>query len=143
MRATTLAVVRIGHTKQRGSSPSKVFARHKGQGGAPTPQGYGRSSDQGKLVSAIRVFLVAKQGVDGRDEHGHDDSGLRAPPRIKTFVRPDSATDVPEDDFDVAVLAGAIKDTKEDAADATDAWQRDKLAHKLDQLRALQAALAR
>ena len=39
------------------------------------------------------------------------------------------------------VLAGVIKDTEEDVADATDDWQRDKLSHKLDQLKALQAAL--
>ncbi|MGA7489239.1 MAG: F0F1 ATP synthase subunit epsilon [Xanthobacteraceae bacterium] len=48
---------------------------------------------------------------------------------------------VPVDEFDVGALAGVIKDTEEDAADATDGWQRDKLAHKLDQLKALQAAL--
>ncbi len=48
---------------------------------------------------------------------------------------------VPVDEFDVAALAGVIKDAEEDAADATDGWQRDKLAHKLDQLKALQAAL--
>ena len=48
---------------------------------------------------------------------------------------------VPVDEFDVAQLAGVIKDTEEDVADATDDWQRDKLAHKLDQLKALQAAL--
>jgi hypothetical protein len=45
------------------------------------------------------------------------------------------------DEFDVAVLAGVIKDTEEDVADATDDWKRDKLSHKLDQLKALQAAL--
>jgi F-type H+-transporting ATPase subunit epsilon len=49
---------------------------------------------------------------------------------------------VPREDFDVAVLAGTIKDTEEDVADATDDWKRDKLAHKLAQLKALQAALA-
>ena len=49
---------------------------------------------------------------------------------------------VPLEEFDVAVLAGEIKDTEEDVADATDDWQRDKLAHKLEQLKALQAALA-
>ena len=49
---------------------------------------------------------------------------------------------VPLEDFDVAVLAGVIKDTEEDVADATDGWQRDKLSHKLSQLKALQAALA-
>jgi hypothetical protein len=39
------------------------------------------------------------------------------------------------------LLAGGIKDTEEDVADATDGWRRDKLAHRLDQLKALQAAL--
>jgi F-type H+-transporting ATPase subunit epsilon len=48
---------------------------------------------------------------------------------------------VPREDFDAAVLAGTIKDTEEDVADATDDWKRDKLAHKLAQLKALQAAL--
>ena len=49
---------------------------------------------------------------------------------------------VPLEEFDRAVLAGEIKDTEEDVADSTDGWQRDKLAHRLDQLKALQAALA-
>jgi F-type H+-transporting ATPase subunit epsilon len=48
---------------------------------------------------------------------------------------------VPGDEFDVAELAGVIKDTEEDVADETDGWKRDKLAHKLDRLKALQAAL--
>jgi F-type H+-transporting ATPase subunit epsilon len=48
---------------------------------------------------------------------------------------------VPLEEFDRAVLAGEIKDTEEDVADATDGWRRDKLAHRLDQLKALQAAL--
>jgi F-type H+-transporting ATPase subunit epsilon len=49
---------------------------------------------------------------------------------------------VPVEDFDPAVLAGEIKDTEEDVADTKDDWQRDKLAHRLDQLKALQAALS-
>jgi F-type H+-transporting ATPase subunit epsilon len=48
---------------------------------------------------------------------------------------------VPVDEFDVEMLAGTIKDTEEDVADEKDAWKRDKLAHKLEQLKALQAAL--
>ena len=48
---------------------------------------------------------------------------------------------VPREDFDVAVLAGEIKDAEEDVADEQDARKRDKLAHKLAQLKALQAAL--
>jgi F-type H+-transporting ATPase subunit epsilon len=49
---------------------------------------------------------------------------------------------VPVDEFDVAQLAGVIQDTAEDVADETHEWKRDKLAQKLDRLRALQAALA-
>ena len=48
---------------------------------------------------------------------------------------------VPVDEFDVAELAGVIKDTEEDVADETDGWKRDKVAQKLDRLKALQAAL--
>jgi F-type H+-transporting ATPase subunit epsilon len=48
---------------------------------------------------------------------------------------------VPREDFDAAALAGTIKDIEEDVADATDDWKRDKLSHKLAQLKALQAAL--
>ena len=47
----------------------------------------------------------------------------------------------PLDDFDRTVLAGQIKDAEEDVADAKEDGQRDKLAHKLEQLKALQAAL--
>jgi F-type H+-transporting ATPase subunit epsilon len=50
-------------------------------------------------------------------------------------------TAVPLEEFDLAVLAGAIKDTEEDVADTKDDWRRDKLARRLDQLRALHAAL--
>ncbi len=45
---------------------------------------------------------------------------------------------VPVNEFDVAALAGMIKDTEEDVADEKDGWNRDKLAQKLDRLKALQ-----
>jgi F-type H+-transporting ATPase subunit epsilon len=45
-------------------------------------------------------------------------------------------------DFDLALLANEIKDTEEDVADAKDDAQRDLFARHLDQLKALQAALA-
>jgi F-type H+-transporting ATPase subunit epsilon len=48
---------------------------------------------------------------------------------------------VPRDEFDPTVLAGVIKDTEDDLAKATDGWRRDKLSHKVDQLKALQAEL--
>jgi F-type H+-transporting ATPase subunit epsilon len=46
------------------------------------------------------------------------------------------------EDFDLVSLADDIRDTEEDVADCKDDAQRDKLARRLDQLRALQAALA-
>lgn len=49
---------------------------------------------------------------------------------------------VPVENFDRDVLAGEIRDTAEDAADSKDDWQRDKLARRLEQLKALQAALS-
>ena len=51
----------------------------------------------------------------------------------------DTAT--PLEDFDTAHLATEIKNTEEDAADAKDGRTRDKLEHRLSQLRALQAAV--
>ena len=48
---------------------------------------------------------------------------------------------VPLDDFDRSLLAGQIKDAEEDVTDAKEDWQRDKLARKLEQLKALEAAL--
>jgi F-type H+-transporting ATPase subunit epsilon len=45
-------------------------------------------------------------------------------------------------DFDMATLVAEIKDAEEDMADATDQALRDELVRHLDQLKALQAALA-
>ena len=50
---------------------------------------------------------------------------------------------VPRADFDMAALAGEIKDAEEDVGDATDDAQRDRLARHLEQLKSLQTALAR
>jgi F-type H+-transporting ATPase subunit epsilon len=45
------------------------------------------------------------------------------------------------EDFDLESLADDIRDTEEDVTDCKDDAQRDKLVRRLDQLRALQAAL--
>ena len=45
-------------------------------------------------------------------------------------------------DFDMALLAVEIKDAEEDVADCQDDAERDRLARHLDQLKALQTALA-
>jgi len=47
----------------------------------------------------------------------------------------------PLEDFDTATLAAQIRDTEEDVADAKDGRVKDKLEHRLSQLRALQAAV--
>ena len=45
------------------------------------------------------------------------------------------------DELDRGVLAGQIKDLEEDVADAAEGPVRDRAAQRLDQLRAVQAAL--
>ena len=47
------------------------------------------------------------------------------------------------DDLDRDVLAGQIKDLEEDVADAPEGHMRDHAAQRLDQLKAVQAALGR
>jgi len=42
---------------------------------------------------------------------------------------------------DTFFVAGEPELTEEELAEATDDWRRDKLSHKVDQLRALQAEL--
>ncbi len=48
---------------------------------------------------------------------------------------------VPLAEVDPTVIADEIRDAEEDVADATDDATRDRLQHKLDQLRGVQAAL--
>jgi F-type H+-transporting ATPase subunit epsilon len=47
------------------------------------------------------------------------------------------------EDIDRDALAAQIKNLEEDVADATDGQQRDRAAQRLDQLKAVQAALGR
>jgi len=47
----------------------------------------------------------------------------------------------PVEDLDRDVLAGQIQDLEEDVADATEGAARDRAAQRLDQLKAVQAAL--
>jgi F-type H+-transporting ATPase subunit epsilon len=54
-------------------------------------------------------------------------------------VLADSA--MPVDELDREVLAGQIKDLEEDVADATEGPARDRAAHRLDQLKAVQQVL--
>ena len=121
-------------------SPERLlFAGEVGQVDLPGSEGdLGVLAGHAPLVTALRpgILVVFREGGDlrvvvngGFAEVGP--SGLT--------VLADMA--VPVEEFDQTVLAGEIKDTEEDVADATDGWQRDKLAKRLDQLKALQAAL--
>ena len=84
------------------------------------------------LLAVVLVIPLAAAGLLALLE------GYRLPSGLNVLA--DVA--VPVDEFDASALADVIKDTEEDVADATDGWQRDKLSHKLSQLKALQAALA-
>ena len=121
-------------------SPEKLlFAGEVAQVDLPGSEGdMGVLAGHAPLVTALRpgILVVYREGGDlrvvvngGFAEVGP--SGLT--------VLADMA--VPVDDFDRAALAGEIKDTEEDLTDTSDGWQRDKLARRLDQLKALQAAL--
>jgi F-type H+-transporting ATPase subunit epsilon len=122
-------------------SPEKLlFAGDVDQVDLPGSEGdLGVLAGHAPLVTALRpgIIVVFREGGDlrvvvngGFAEVGP--SGLT--------VLADMA--VPVEEFDQAVLAGEIKDAEEDFADVTDGWQRDKLIHRLEQLKALQAALS-
>ena len=122
-------------------SPEKLlFAGDVGQVDLPGSEGdLGVLAGHAPMVTALRpgIIVVFREGGDlrvvvngGFAEVGP--SGLT--------VLADMA--VPVGEFDQTVLAGEIKDTEEDFADTTDGRQREKLAHRLEQLKALQAALS-
>ena len=122
-------------------SPERLlFAGDVGQVDLPGSEGdLGVLAGHAPLVTALRpgIIVVYRAGDDMRVVVN---GGFAEVGPAGLTVLADMA--VPVEDFDRAVLAGEIKDTEEDAADATDGWQRDKLAHRLDQLKALQHALS-
>jgi F-type H+-transporting ATPase subunit epsilon len=121
-------------------SPEKLlFAGDVGQVDLPGSEGdLGVLAGHAPLVTALRpgIIVVYREGGDLRVVVN---GGFAEVGPAGLTVLADMA--VPVEEFDRTVLAGEIKDTEEDAADATDSWQRDKLARRLDQLKALQAAL--
>jgi F-type H+-transporting ATPase subunit epsilon len=121
-------------------SPEKLlFSGEVNQVDLPGAEGdFGVLANHAPLVSTLRPGILVI-----RDERGElpvvVNGGFAEIGSNGLTVLADMA--VPREDFDVAVLAGVIKDTEEDVADEQDARKRDKLAHKLAQLKALQAAL--
>jgi F-type H+-transporting ATPase subunit epsilon len=122
-------------------SPEKLlFAGDVGQVDLPGSEGdLGVLADHAPLVTALRPGIIVVYR-DAGDMRIVVDGGFAEVGPGGLTVLADSA--VPLEEFDRAGLAGQIKDTEEDVADASDGWQRDKLTHRLDQLKALQQALS-
>jgi len=122
-------------------SPEKVlFDSQVVQVDVPGSEGYfGVLARHAPLITTLRPGVLVIYGEGGEQLRVVVNGGFAEVGPSGLTVLADTA--VPIDEFDLAVLAGTIKDTEEDVADSTDDWQRDKLSRKLEQLRALQAAL--
>jgi len=104
----------------------------------------GSEGDFGVLAGHAPIVTTLRPGIlvvyrDGGDLRVVVNGGFAEVSPAGLTVLADMA--VPPDEFDPTVLTGVIKGTEEDVAKATDGWRRDKLSHKLDQLKALQAEL--
>ncbi|HEY2229523.1 MAG TPA: F0F1 ATP synthase subunit epsilon [Xanthobacteraceae bacterium] len=121
-------------------SPEKLlFAGDVTQVDLPGSEGdLGVLAKHAPLVTELRpgIIVVFREGGDLRIVVS---GGFAEVGPAGLTVLADTA--IPLADFDGAGLVGEIKDTEEDIADTTDGRQRDKLTHRLDQLKALQAAL--
>jgi F-type H+-transporting ATPase subunit epsilon len=105
----------------------------------------GAEGDMGILAGHAPLVTTLRPGIvtifrEGRSEPIVVTGGFAEVGPGGLTVLADKA--VPRESFDLAMLGAEIKDAEEDVADAADAAQRDKLAHHLAQLKALQAALA-
>jgi len=91
------------------------------------------------LVTALRPGIVTVMAAGKREPFVVVGGFAEVGPGGLTILA-DSAT--PRDAFDAASLADEIRDAEEDVADAKDEQSRDRLAHRLEQLKTLQAALS-
>jgi F-type H+-transporting ATPase subunit epsilon len=122
-------------------SPERIlFSGQVNQVDVPGAEGdFGVLANHAPLVSTVRPGILLIYNERGEKLPIVINGGFAEVSPAGLTVLADMA--VPRDEFDVAVLAGEIKDTEEDVADEQDAWKRDKLANRLAQLKALQAAL--
>ena len=121
-------------------SPEKLaFSGEVDQVDVPGVEGdFGVLAGHAPIVTTLRPGILVIFGESGELPIVVNGGFAEVGPTGLTVL---ADTAVPRDEFDAAVLAGVIKDIEEDVADADDNWKRDKLGHKLDQLKALQAAL--
>ena len=121
-------------------SPEKLlFAGEVAQVDLPGSEGdMGVLANHAPLVTTLRPGIIVVYRNDG-DMRIVVNGGFAEVGPAGLTVLADMA--VPLEEYDRSLLAAEIKDTEEDVADATDGWQRDKLARRLQQLKALQEAL--
>jgi F-type H+-transporting ATPase subunit epsilon len=121
-------------------SPEKLlFSGDVEQVDVPGSEGdFGVLAGHAPFVTTVRPGILTLYGQDGPLKVVVNGGFAEVNPQGLTVLA-DMA--VPLDDFDRSQLASQIKDAEEDVADAKEGWQRDKLAHKLEQLKALQAVL--
>ena len=105
----------------------------------------GAEGDMGILAGHAPLVTTLRPGIvtifrEGRREPIVVTGGFAEVGPAGLTVLADKA--VPRESVDLAILSTEIKDAEEDAADATDAAQRDKIVRHLEQLKALQTALA-
>ena len=121
-------------------SPEKLlFAGEVAQVDLPGSEGdMGVLADHAPLVTTLRPGIIAVYRNEGNIRIVVNGGFAEVGPAGLTVLA-DMA--VPIEEFDRSLLSGEIDDTEEDVADSTDGWQRDKLARRLQQLKALQEAL--
>jgi F-type H+-transporting ATPase subunit epsilon len=105
----------------------------------------GTEGDMGILPGHAPLVTTLRPGIvtifrEGRREPVVVIGGLAEVSPAGLTVLADKA--VARENFDLALLAGEIKDTEEDVADSKTEAERDKLARHLEQLKSLQTALA-
>jgi F-type H+-transporting ATPase subunit epsilon len=105
----------------------------------------GSEGDFGVLAGHAPLIAMLRPGVltiyaDGTKTRAMITGGFAEANPSGLTVLADFA--IPAEDVDHDTLAGQISDLEEDVADAAPGPARDRAAHKLDQLQAVQAALA-
>ena len=117
-----------------------VFSGEVDQVDVPGSEGeFGVLAGHAPIVSSLKPGIVVVH-VGGERRRMVVTGGFAEVSAKGLTILADVATTL--DDFDREHLAVEIKDTEEDAADATDGRVKDRLEHRLSQLRALQQALS-
>ena len=122
-------------------SPERmVFSGEVEQVDVPGVEGdFGVLAHHAPLIAMIKPGILTVRGT-GETQRIVVVGGFAEVNGQGLTVLADMAT--PVEDFDRGSLASQIKDTEEDVADATDDAERDATREKLEQLKALEAALA-